>query len=130
MANRVIHFEVQADDLERAKSFYEKAFGWEIKQMMTKEQGGMDYWGITTGPEGTPGINGGLYQRPATDKIYTYDCTVLVENIDTAMEAVKANGGSITKEKDEIPGVGLFAGALDTEGNKVGLMQPTDWKPS
>jgi predicted enzyme related to lactoylglutathione lyase len=125
----VVHFEVQADDVERAKKFYENVLGWKTTQMMTKEKDGMDYWGIETRESG-PGINGGLYQRPKTDedKFFLYDCTVDVVDIDKAMEAVKVNGGSITKEKDEIPGVGWFAGARDTEGNRFGLMQPTGWK--
>jgi predicted enzyme related to lactoylglutathione lyase len=127
--NRVIHFEIQADNVERAKKFYEKALGWKITQMMTKEQGGMDYWGITTGDSGH-GINGGLYLRPKEgEKFYLYDCTVEVPDLDKAIKAVKANGGSITKEKMEIPGVGWFAGAKDTEGNRFGLMQPTGWTP-
>lgn len=127
--NRVIHFEIQADDVGRAKNFYQKVLGWKIEQMMAKEQGGMDYWGVTTG-EGTPGINGGLYQRPAEgDKFYLYDCTVEVPDLDAAMEAVKANGGTITREKSEITGIGWFAGAKDTEGNRFGLMQPTEWQP-
>lgn len=126
--NRVIHFEIQADNVERAKTFYEKALGWNISQVMKKEDSGMDYWGIETG-EG-PGISGGLYERPNTekDKFYLYDCTILVEDIDKSTEAVKANGGIITKEKDEIPGVGWFVGAVDTEGNRFGLMQATEWK--
>jgi predicted enzyme related to lactoylglutathione lyase len=129
MNNRVIHFEVQADDVKRAKKFYEKVLGWKIEPMMTKENGGMDYWGISTG-EGVPGINGGLYERPAEEesKYYVYDCTVSVSDIDKAIEAVKANGGTITKEKSEIPHVGWFANAKDTEGNRFGLMQPTEWK--
>ncbi len=127
--SRVIHFEIQADNVERVKNFYEKALGWKIEKMMSKEQGGMDYWGITTGKEGTPGINGGLYDRGIADeKMHTYDCTIEVEDIDKAMEAIKANGGKITREKGEIPGIGWFAGALDTEGNRFGLMQPTEWK--
>ncbi|MDB4978381.1 MAG: Glyoxalase family protein [Candidatus Peribacteria bacterium] len=128
MSNPVIHFEIQADNIERAKKFYEEAFGWKVEQMMTKEQGGMDYWGLTTRPEGQPGINGGLYQRPAQNEIHTYDCTIQVEDLDMAVEAVKKSGGTITQEKSEIPGVGWFARALDTEGNKVGLMQPTEWQ--
>ena len=126
--SRVIHFEIQADDIARAKMFYEKVLGWKVSQMMTKEQGGMDYWGLETG-EG-PGINGGLYQRPAdpANQFHLYDCTVQVANIDEAVEAVKANGGQITKEKSEIPNIGFFAGAVDTEGNRFGLMQPTGWK--
>lgn len=128
MANRVIHFEIQADDIERAKAFYEKTFDWKIGQIMTKEEGGMDYWGLETGPEGTPGINGGMYQRPPDNKINTYDCTITVDNIDDAMAAVKANGGTIQGEKSEIPRIGWFATAFDTEGNKFGIMQPTEWQ--
>lgn len=128
--NTVIHFEIQADDVERAKKFYENVLGWKISQMMKKEEGGMDYWGIETREAG-PGINGGLYKRPdkAEDKYYLYDCTILVDNLEDAMAKVKANGGIIVKEKDEIPGVGWFAGAKDTEGNRFGLMQATGWKP-
>lgn len=128
--NTVIHFEIQADDVERAKKFYENVLGWKISQMMKKEEGGMDYWGIETRQSG-PGINGGLYQRPEKpeEKFFLYDCTVDVADLDIAMEAVKANGGTIIKEKMEIPNVGWFAGAKDTEGNRFGLMQPTGWQP-
>ena len=127
--SRVVHFEIQADDINRAKAFYENVLGWKVDQMMSKENGGMDYWGLSTG-EGV-GINGGMYQRPAEpeDQYHLYDCTVQVENLDEAIEKVKANGGTITKEKGEIPGVGFFAGAKDTEGNRFGLMQPTGWQP-
>lgn len=125
--NRVIHFEIQADDIERAKKFYEKALGWRVTQMMKEKEGGMDYWGVDTG-EG-PGISGGMYKRPEKeDKYYLFDCTVAVDDLDKAMAAVKENGGTITKEKAEIPGVGFFANAKDTEGNRFGLIQPTDWK--
>lgn len=129
MSNPVVHFEIQADDISRAKAFYEKTFGWKVEQMMKKEEGGMDYWGLTTRPDGTPGINGGLYQRPE-EKLTTFDCTIQVADIDKAIADVKANGGTIRQEKGEIPGVGFFAGAIDTEGNRFGLMQPTDWKVS
>ncbi len=98
---------------------------------MKKEEGGMDYWGIATGEKGEPGINGGLYQRSVDgEKFYLYDCAVNVQDIDKAMEAVKANGGTVTKEKMEIPHVGWFVGCKDTDGNRFGLMQPTEWEPS
>jgi predicted enzyme related to lactoylglutathione lyase len=127
--NRVVHFEIQADDIERAKKFYENTFGWQVPQMMKESEGGMmDYWGLVTGPDGTPGINGGLYKR-GSDKLYTYDCTVMVDDVDKAAEDVKKNGGKIRVEKSEIPGVGWFAGCEDTEGNRFGLMQATEWKP-
>lgn len=126
--NRVIHFEIQADDVERAKNFYEKALGWKINQVMKKEDGPMDYWMIMTADDGStePGINGGLYQRPTTgDKFFTYDCTIDVKDIDSATVAVKENGGTIIREKMELPNVGWFVGCKDTEGNKFALMQAT-----
>lgn len=121
--NRVVHFEIQADDVERAKKFYLEALDWKIERWMKKEETGMDHWGVMTGDG--PGINGGLYQRPteAKEKIFFYDCTVEVEDIDRAVEAVKRAGGQIAKDKSMIPGVGWFAGAIDTEGNRFGLMQ-------
>jgi len=126
--NRLIHFEVQADDVARAKEFYEKVFGWKVTQAMNKEKDGMDYWMLDTGTG--PGIGGGMYPRPAKeDRFFTYDGTILVEDIDKAVEAVKANGGMITREKSELAGVGWFANAKDTEGNRFSLMQATDWKP-
>ena len=65
--------------------------------MMKKEESGMDYWGIATG-DSVPGINGGLYQRPKDgEKLYLYDCTVEVTDLDKAMKEVKANGGTIIK---------------------------------
>lgn len=124
--NRVIHFEIQADNIDRAKKFYESVLGWKTEQIMKKEDGGMDYYGITTG-DSQPGINGGMYER-GEDKINTYDCTVEVADIDAAVAAVKANGGIVRREKGEIPGVGWFAAVTDTEGNRFGLMQPTEWK--
>ncbi len=130
--NRVIHFELQADDIDRAKEFYEKTLGWKITQAMKKEEAGMDYWMIETG-EG-PGINGGMYTRPEKEegKFYLYDCTIQVENIDEAIAAVRANGGTVRltkgEEKAEIPNVGWFAGCTDPEGNRFGLMQPTGWQ--
>ena len=131
--NRPIHFEVQADDTERAKKFYEQAMGWKIEKT-TMPGVGMDYWMVNTG-EG-PGINGGLYKRSANPfrKLYSFDCTILVDDIDTVIEAVKANGGKIEpwegKEKWEMKGLGWFSRGTDTEGNCFGLLQATDWKPT
>jgi predicted enzyme related to lactoylglutathione lyase len=128
MANRVIHFEIQADDVQRAQDFYKNVLGWEFTQAMTKEEGGMDYFSIRTGQKGEPGINGGLYQRPQEKPLHTFDCTVEVEDIEKVADSILKNGGTITMPKSQIPGVGWFVGALDTEGNRVGFMQPTEWR--
>ena len=94
---------------------------------MKKEDGDdeMDYWMIVTGPDSTPGINGGMYERSKDNKLYTYDCTISVPDIDKAVEAIKSSGGIIRKEKTKIPEVGWFVGAIDTEGNMFGLLQST-----
>jgi predicted enzyme related to lactoylglutathione lyase len=126
--SRIIHFEIQADDIERASKFYQNVLGWKLEQMMTKEKDGMDYWGITTGESG-PGINGGLYRREDGDEDFRlFDCTALVEDIDKSVEELLKNGGQIIKAKSEIPHVGWFVTAKDTEGNRFGLMQPTEWQ--
>ena len=122
VAKRVIHFEIQVEDFERAKDFYEKVFDWEINQAMEKENGGMDYWLLTTGPEGTPGINGGMYIRPKQNPLYTYDCTISVDDIDKAMQLIKDNGGKILREKVDMPEMRWFSRATDSEGNIFGLM--------
>lgn len=132
--NRVIHFEIQANDTDRAMKFYKDVFGWEVIKAMSKDNesgGGMDYWTIKTGDLSTPGINGGLYKRPrkTEEKNYLFDCTIEVLDIDRAISDVKASGGRILKEKMELPKVGWFARAKDTEGNLFALLQPTEWKP-
>ena len=131
MSNRPIHFEIQADDAERAKKFYESALGWKIEKN-TMVDVPMDYWMVMTG-EG-PGINGGLYKRSDNPKrINTFDCTIKVDDLDKVIAAIKENGGKIEpwegKEKWEMKGLGWFSRAVDTEGNIFGLLQPTDWKP-
>lgn len=124
MSQRVIHFEIQADDTDRAKAFYEKTFGWKVEKLMDAKEGGMDYWGLKTGEEGEPGINGGMYRRPAEGRINTFDCTISVDDIDQTIEAVKANGGKVRREKQDLPGVGTLAACTDTEGNIFGILQP------
>jgi len=127
MANRVVHFDFQVDDSDRAKKFYEKAFGWKIEQVMSKEKSGMmDYWLIKTG--NGHGIDGGMYRRPDEDKFYRFNCTVEVADIDKAIDAVKENGGTIEMEKSNLPDVGWFASVKDTEGNQFGLMQQVEKK--
>jgi uncharacterized protein len=126
-SNRVVHFEVQADNIERAIKFYKEVFNWKIDMIMKKGVDGetMDYWSITTGKEGTPGINGGMYLRGEDKHIYTFECTINVADIDKAINAVKDNGGSVLVDKVKLEKVGWFANVVDTEGNMFGLMQPT-----
>jgi hypothetical protein len=115
--SRVIHFEIPAADPERAAAFYKKVFDWQIE----KWPGPMEYWMVTTGGEGCPGINGGLLRRNAPVTATTN--TIGVESVDKAVDAVKAAGGKLVMPKTPIPTVGYFAYLEDTEGNLFGVMQ-------
>jgi uncharacterized protein len=114
--SRVIHFEIPASDPERASAFYRKVFGWKIE----KWPGPMEYWMVTTGTDGVPGINGGL-MRNTTVKTTTN--TIGVESVDAAVKASTGARGKLVMPKTPIPGVGYFAYCEDTEGNLFGVMQ-------
>jgi uncharacterized protein len=120
----VVHFEIPADDKERANSFYQSAFGWNLSPMQ-----GMDYTiAITTpsdqqtGMPTTPGaINGALF--PRSDNLRTPIITIDVEDMDAALAQVESAGGSVAQAKDAVPGMGYYAYFKDTEGNIMGLWQ-------
>ena len=115
--SRVVHFEIPADDPERAIEFYQKVFKWKID----KWEGPIEYWLITTGPEDQPGIDGGLARRedPATGIENMID----VKDLDASLVDVEANGGQVIRPKMAVPGVGWMAYITDTEGNVFGLMK-------
>jgi predicted enzyme related to lactoylglutathione lyase len=115
--NRVVHFDVSADDPERAVKFYTDVFGWSIQ----KWDGPTDYWLVTTGEEGEPGIDGGIAKRKMPVESTTN--TIDVASVDEFLEKVGEAGGKIIAPKMAIPGVGYFAVCLDTEGNPFGLME-------
>ena len=123
--SRVVHFEIHAENPERALAFYTKVFGWQFQ----KWAGPMDYWLITTGTEGERGINGGMVRRmgpPPTDgqAVNAYACTIEIPAIDEFVAKIVAAGGKIALPKMPIPGIGWLAYFKDTEGNIVGVMQP------
>lgn len=124
MADPVVHFEIPADDIERARAFYHKAFGWKVNAIP-----GMPYTIFHTTPTdargmvATPGnINGGMLARQ--EPIHSIVITVQVQDIDAALQAVLSLGGKVVKGKAPVPGVGYSAYVRDTEGNTVGLFQP------
>lgn len=116
--SRVIHFELPADNPDRAVEFYKKVFGWQIQ----KWPGPTDYWLVNTGAEGEPGINGGILRRqhPGAGTCNT----VGVGSVDEAVAAITKSGGRVAVPKMPIPGVGYLAYCTDTEGNVFGVMQP------
>src|SRR5260370_34826396 len=94
--SRVIHFEIPASDPERASAFYKKVFGWKIE----KWPGPMEYWMVTTGEEGTPGINGGLMRNT---EVKTTTNTICVGSVDAAVETVRKAGGKRLRQKTARP---------------------------
>ena len=121
--SRVTHFEIHADDPDRAAAFYADLLGWTFQTW----GGPMDYRLITTGRDGTPGINGGLLKRQhpvsGNDGIIAYVCTVLVEQVDQMIAKAPQLGGTVALPRMPVPGIGWLAYLKDTEGNVFGVMQ-------
>ncbi|MEZ5094720.1 MAG: VOC family protein [Nocardioides sp.] len=125
---RVVHFEIQADDVERAKQFYGAALGWRFEDW-SGPAGGTTYWGILTGDADQPGINGGLMPRPAPapgpgQGTNAYVCTVQVDDYDATEAAIVAAGGVVALPKMALAGMAWQGYYLDTEGNTFGIHQP------
>lgn len=120
MPNQIIHFEIPADDVARAKAFYEKTFGWKIKKFPMPP--GDEYWGVTASKTGEPGINGGLMKRKMPGHPFTN--YISVKSIDAMHEAILKNGGFVLLQKREIgPDMGWISAFTDPEGNVMGLHQ-------
>jgi uncharacterized protein len=120
---KVVHFEIPADEVARAKGFYGSIFGWELDDVP-----GMDYTMVRTVsvdenqlPTEPGAINGGMMKRGSDtpSPILTID----VPAIDEAMSKIESAGGSVVRPRTEIPGMGAFAYFKDPEGNTLGLWE-------
>ena len=116
----VVHFEIPADDVERARKFYGGLFGWKIEKFAGLSP--MDYWTVMTGrEEGQMGIDGGLMKRqdPSQQTIVYID----VPSVDEYLKKVVSLGGQTCVPKTAIPGMGYVAVCLDPEHNGFGLWE-------
>jgi uncharacterized protein len=121
MPNHVSHFAINADDLQRARRFYENVFGWRFEPW-----GPPGFLLIYTGPPDAPGILGALQKRRELipgQRTVGYECTVGVDSADLAAKAAEANGGKVIMAKTIIPTVGELVWLQDPEGNIVGAMK-------
>jgi len=124
MSGRVVHFEVPFDDGDRARGFYQGAFGWTMMPMP-----GTNYTMVSTGPTtqnvgpSEPGyIGGGLTER--SELLQGPVITVDVDDIDAALAKVEQLGGKTVRPRQDIGGgMGFTAYFTDPEGNLVGLYQ-------
>ena len=120
MAGQIVHFEVKAEDPDRATEFYRSVFGWDFSD---SGMPGIDYRMVRTGES----QGGGLYQSDDRDGHLTiyFD----TDDIDASIAKVRESGGE-ADEKQPIPGVGWFAAAKDTEGNAFSLFQSDQSVPT
>ena len=123
----VVHFELPAGDRERMAAFYASAFGWQT-QLLGPEMG--DYTVVTTtesdgGRPTTPGaINGGFFLKTSDPASHTPSVVIAVQDVHASLNAVEQAGGTVAGPPQEIPGVGLYGSFHDSEGNRLGLLQP------
>ena len=115
----IVHFDIAADDVQRAKSFYEQLFGWKIKEVPYGPDG---YYLIETKDAyGDKGLGGGIAKREQDYQgIINY---VEVDALDESIEKLKSLGGRLIEPKTQIPSVGYIAVCQDPEGNKIGLIE-------
>ncbi len=126
--NRVVHFEIQAENPERAIAFYTAVFGWDFKRWDQQQ-----YWMIMTAEKDStePGINGGLLPRPAKTPpsecgTNAYVCTIQVEDFDEIAKKIEGAGGIVAMPKFALPKMAWQGYFIDTEGNTFGVHQPDE----
>jgi predicted enzyme related to lactoylglutathione lyase len=114
---RVVHFDIEAENPEKVREFYEGVFGWKFD----KWEGPMEYWMIKTGRDEDDGIDGGLARK--SDEGPAPSNTIDVASIDEAIRKIQEKGGEILTPKMPIPGIGWTASFRDPGGNMFGLME-------
>jgi len=116
----VAHFAINADDVDRAKAFYSKVFGWE-----SASGGWPEFFHIDTGTKEPGHPIGSLQHRRVIVEgrpIHGFECTIAVSDLGAVTDAAKAAGGRIVMDPYSITGVGTLIFVEDTEGNIVGAM--------
>lgn len=119
-ANNIVHFAVHADDVERARAFYEAVFDWRFEAW-----GPPGFYNVDTGTADRPGIHGALHARmePLTGTgMRGFTCTIAVDDLAVVRDLVVANGGRVLSEEMVIPGVGRHVQFLDSEDNEFAAM--------
>jgi predicted enzyme related to lactoylglutathione lyase len=125
--NPVVHFEMPYDNRERMATFYGAAFGWQT-QMLAEDMGNYVLATTTetdaTGPKKPGAINGGFFPKKPDWPAQHPSIVIAVDNIKDAVGRVTEAGGEVLGEPMEIPGVGHYVSFIDTEGNRISMLQP------
>lgn len=113
----IVHFDIPADNLERAKKFYEELFNWKIEAVP-----GMEYYLVqTTDLDGKASVGGGMAKREKPEQKITN--FIGVSSIDEYIPKIEKLGGKVVESKTPIVGWGYLAVCLDTEDNTFGLWE-------
>ena len=129
MDHTIVHFEIPADDPDRATKFYRELFGWEIQKFAGV--GAPEYWTVSTVPKDAkgmparPGVNGGLIRRRHPD--HPPVNYIAVESVDEYAKKAKRLGATEVMPKTAVKEMGWFVWLKDTEGNVFALWE-TDGK--
>ena len=133
--NPVVHFEMPYDDRMRMAKFYEQAFGWQTRAL--GEEMGNYVLATTTetgeaGPKRPGAINGGFFPKKPDWPAQHPSIVIAVGDINESLERVRQAGGTVLGEPMEIPSVGQYVSFIDTEGNRVSMLQPVphNWHAS
>ncbi|MDE1949648.1 MAG: VOC family protein [Burkholderiales bacterium] len=125
--NPVVHFEMPYDDRDRMARFYETAFGWQTNKL-GPEMGRYVTAATVESANGRPlqpgAINGGFYPRKPDWPAQYPSVVIAVDDIRQAMARLAEAGGKVLGEPMEIPGIGHYVSFMDTEDNRVSLLQP------
>ncbi len=130
--NPVVHFEIPYVDRQRIATFYESAFSWKI-EMLGEDMGNyvLATTAIADARKGASAgaINGGFFPKKPDWPAQYPSVVIGVENIQTAIKKVAQAGGEVLGEPYEIPGIGQYVSFMDTEGNRVSMLQPLPRHP-
>jgi len=126
--NPVVHFEMPAEDRNRMATFYTNVFGWQT-QFFGEDMG--NYVTVSTGDTDdkgmpkTPGfINGGFFPKGQMTTAEHPSIVIAVDDIKESMKKVTEAKGKVLGDPIEIPTIGMYVSFIDTEGNRVSLLQP------
>jgi predicted enzyme related to lactoylglutathione lyase len=130
----VVHFEMPAKDKKRVSDFYSNVFGWKMN-ILGPEMGNYVLAHTADTDENnmvtTPGtINGGFFDYKDEEGFNIPHLVISVDNLEESMKKVEEAGGKILEgmsdqgKIDDIPGIGRYVSFVDSEGNRVGMLQP------
>jgi predicted enzyme related to lactoylglutathione lyase len=118
MPAKLRHFAINADNVQRARRFYESVFDWTFEPW-----GPPDFYQVKTAGQGLLGALQGRRELAPGVRMTGYEVSLGVEDLKATIAAIEAGGGKIIMQPYRIEGVGELIYFEDTEGNLVGAMQ-------